>query len=101
MNIHGPPEETVSESFIFSKLTKLETDLAEYSQGFFMQPLVHSTSDGCLVAELYCFRRPVATRYLKKLWVLLRVQDFIYGVASSSRWACKNIDKLAGVRRSL
>ena len=99
--IHGPPDETVSESFIFSKLRKLETNLAEYSLGFFMRPLVHSTSDGFLVAELYWFRRPVTTMYLKKFWVLPRVQDFIYGVASSSRWACKNIDKLAGVRRSL
>ena len=52
-----------------------------------------------LVAELYIFKVPQGSTGLRRFWSLPRLQEFLLGPGSSSKWICNSFEKFVGAVR--
>lgn len=100
LSVHGPTEaDASSEAAVWSKQHKIKTSLNDHRQGVVPQALVHESEFGKLVAELYIFKVPQGSTGLRRFWSLPRLQEFLLGPGSSSKWICNSFEKFVGAVR--
>lgn len=75
---------------ISSKSAGSRTFRADASQRMQSSPMVIRHSKGTLTMECYEHEVPKRFVWVRKFWVLARLQDFVFGPASGCKWICKN-----------
>lgn len=85
---------------IVSKVDGTRTCRAELARRMTPRPMIIQHQLGNLCMEFYDHDLPKRFVWVRKFWVLSRVQDFIFGASSGSKWICKNYLRMVESVRS-
>lgn len=86
---------------IYYKASGATIALEEHRQRTQVVPFVHRCAHGEVQLEVYQHQAPIEGIFLRRFVTLARVQDFVFGVSTGSKFICTHYDRWVGLVRSM